>query len=338
MAGAFERAVLDGVELLRQLPRERARAAEARRRLADFRREHPDVQAELVADGSGGPTSVDHDLLVRDGQRGTLALSLARDDGSPWSVQHAEHWAAQRVLSLDGQPLTIHDALRLWQARAACAPGLMDELLDEALVTRALAEDEALVEAEELQRAADGIRRSLGLHDRARTLDWLACHGLSATGLEDLARRQVRRDRWLDRLFAADGRAHFEAHRSDFERVHAFVVRGQPGALEELARAVRPGESLLVATGQRLSASGADPLEGTLERRLARDWPVPLRAAAPLQLVGPWRAGAGAWLAQVLAREASRFDGEVRRSVRAALFERWLAHARAAADVRWHWL
>lgn len=338
MAGAFEQAVLDGVELLRQLPRERARVDEARRRVAVFRREHPGVSVELVTDASGGSSSVDHDLLIRDGQRGTLALSLAPDDGSPWSLQHAEHWAAQRVLTVDGRALTLHDALRLWQARAACGPGLMDELLDEALVADALEEDETEAGAAELQRAADAIRRRLGLHDRARTLEWLARHGLSPAGLEALARRELRRERWLDRLFAADGRAHFEAHPADFERVQAFVVRGQPAALEELARAARACESLWVATGERLRGGAAPPLEGTLERRFARDWPAPLRAAAPSHLVGPCREGDRAWLAQVLAREASRFDEEVRRSVRAALLERWLARARSAADVRWHWL
>lgn len=338
MTGAFERAVLAGVELLRQLPRERGRMDEARRRVAAFRREHPAVSVELVTDGSGGSASVDHDLLIRDGQRGTLALSLARDDGSPWSLQHAEHWAAQRVLTVDGQALTLHDALRLWQARAACGPGLMDELLDEVLVAGALEEDEAEAEPAELQSAADAIRRRLGLHGRARTLEWLARHGLSPAGLEALARRELRRERWLDRLFAADGRAHFEAHPGDFERVQAFVVRGQPEALEELARVTRSCGSLLVAAGEGLRGEAPRPLEGTLEWRFARDWPAPLRGAARLQLVGPWREDGRAWLAQLLAREASRFDEATRRSVRAALLERWLARARSAADVRWHWL
>ncbi len=338
MASAFEQAVLDGIELLRQLPRERAQAAEARQGLAAFRRAHPDVQVELVTDWSGGEARVDHDLLIRDEQRGTLALSQARDGGSPWNLQHAEHWAAQRVLTLDGQPLTVHDALRLWQARAAFGPGLMDELLDEALVARVLADDDAEVGTDEAQRAADAIRRRLGLRQRAQTIAWLERHGLSLAGFEDLVRREARHERWLDRLFAADGRAHFEQHRAEFERVAVFLVHGEWSALDDLAAEARSGASLLAAVGERLRAGAPGSLAGTLERRFVWQLPEPLRAVAPPQVVGPWQEGDRPWLAQVLARSASELDAEVRRSVRAVLFERWLAHARAAADIRWHWL
>jgi putative peptide maturation system protein len=335
---AFEQAVLDGVELLRELPRERAQADETRQRLDAFRREHPGVQVELVTDWSGGPTRVDYDLLIRDDARGTLALSHARDGGSPWSIEHAEHWAAQRVLTVDGQPLTMHDALRIWQARAALGPSLMDELLDDALVARALADDDAEVGADEAQRAADAIRRRLGLRERARTLGWLERHGLSPAGFEELARREARRQSWLDRMFAAEGRAYFEQHPDEFERVDVFLVHGAVSALEELAAEARSGGSLLAAVGERLRAGSASPLEGALERRFSRQLPDQLRSAAALEVVGPWQAGDRPWLAQVLARAASELDAEVRQSLRSALFERWLARARAAADVRWHWL
>ena len=338
MRSAFEQAVLVGIELLRELPRERTQVDEARRRLAAFRREHPGVQVELVTDWSGGSARVDYDLLIRDGQRGTLALSHARDGGSPWSIEHAEHWAAQRLLTVDGQPLSVHDALRLWQARAALGPSLMDELLDEALVAGALADDDAEVGPDEAQRAADAIRRRLGLGERVRTLAWLERHGLSRAGFEELARREARRERWLDRMFAAEGRAHFEQHRDEFECVDVFLVHGAVGTLEELAAEARSGGSLLAAVGERLRAGAAGALEGTLERRFSWQLPDLLRSAAPLQVVGPWQEGDRCWLAQVLARSASELDAEVRRSVRSVLFERWLAHARAAADVRWHWL
>lgn len=330
--------MLDGIALLRELPRERTHVDEARRRLAGFRCEHPQVQAELVTDWSGAGARVDHDLLLRDGQRGTLALSLAGDGGSPWNLQHAEHWAAQRVLTVDGQALSIHAALRFWQARAALGPGLMEELLDEALVAGRLSDDDAEVSPDEAQRAADAIRRRRGLRERGPTLEWLARHGLSLAGFEELARREARRERWLDRTFAADGRAYFEQHRDDFERVDVFTVHGEASALDGLGAAARSGASLPAVVAEQLRAGATAPLEGTLARRFAWQLPELQRAAACGQVVGPWQDGARAGLAQVLARSPSGFDAEVRRSVRSALFERWLERARATADVRWHWL
>jgi hypothetical protein len=40
----------------------------------------------------------------------------------------------------------------------------------------------------------------------------------------------------------------------------------------------------------------------------------------------------------VLARSPRELDDEVRRSVQSRLLREWLDRARAAADIRWHWL
>ena len=336
MAAAFEQAVLGGLALLRELARGPAPAAEVRRRLAAFRHEHPEVEAELVSDATG-PASVAHDLLLRDEPHGTLALSLARDDGSPWGLQHAEHWAAQRVLTLDGRPLRMHEALGLWQALAARGPGAMDELLDEALLAPRLEEDDGALDDAEVQRAADGLRRRLGLRARARTLEWLGRHGLTPAGFEELARRELRRERFLERLFAAEGPGFFEARRADFARLNVVVVHGLPAEVAALAPAALGRDSLLAAYEERLRA-GAGSLRVSAGCWLARELPAALRGLPAPGWVGPWRDGDESALAQVLSIEAARLDPETRRAVRSALLERWLAHARTAADVRWHWL
>lgn len=198
----FQQAVLDGIELLRSLPREREQTGEARARFAAFQKANPDIHAELVTDWSTASAHVSYDLLLRDEGHGTLALSHAALPQSPWNVEHAEHWTAQRVLTIDGQALSVHDALRIWQARAAAQPTLMDELLDEAILARAVAEYETDVSDAEAQRAADAIRRRLGLHDSARTMRWLQEHGLSLTGFEELARREAKQQKFLLHLQA----------------------------------------------------------------------------------------------------------------------------------------
>ena len=338
MTNAFEQAVLDGICLLRALPRGRAGFGEARESLAAFRREHPEVRAELVTDWSSGPARVDYDLLLRDDAHGNLALSTAPGAPSPWSVEHAEHWAAQRVLTVDGFPLTVHDALRLWQARATIEPGAMDELLDQALLARVVADDDGNVGTEELQHAADAIRRRLGLRGRTRTMRWLEEHGLSLASFEELARQEVRLDRWLDRMFDADGDSTFEKHRGDFERIDVVFVVGASGLLEGLREKAASGASLLALVEERLRSQSPDGIEARIERRHAWELPEPVREAMPFQVVGPLETRGRLWLAQVISRSASELDGDVKRSVRSFLLRRWLDHARAAADIRWHWL
>ena len=338
VTNGFERAVLDGIGLLRALPRHRTGSGVAREGLAAFRREHPEVQADLVTDWSGGPAQLDYDLLLRDEAHGTLALSNAPGETGPWSVEHAEHWAAQRVLTVDGVPLTVHDALRLWQARAAVEPGAMDELLDQALLARVVPDDDGDVGTEELQRAANAIRRRLGLHGRTKTMRWLEEHGLSLASFEELARRELRLDRWLDRMFDADGVATFEEHRGEFERIDLAFVYGAQGVLEGLREEAASGRSLVALVEERLRSRSSDGIEVRIERRRAWELPGPVREATPLLVVGPLETGGRLWLAQVISRSASELDDDARRSVRSFLRRRWLDHARAAADIRWHWL
>lgn len=335
---AFEQAVMQGVALLRELPRDRGQIDEARARFRAFRAAHLTVQAELVTDWTPASTRVDYDLLLRDEGHGTLALSHTKSAHSPWSIERAEHWAAQRVLTIDDQVLSVHDALRIWQHEAAHEPGLMQKLLDEALIARATPDDDAEVSDEELQRSADGLRRRLGLHDSARTRAWLTQHGLSLAGLEDLARRAVLRERWLQRMFDADGEAYFERHPRELERVQVCFAYADENVLEALKSKVGPGRSLLGAIEDSLQAGAAEAIEAKLTACFACELPSRLGDASLLETVGPFQMQ-GRWvLAQLLSRKACKYEGEVRRAVQTRLFTRWLERERAAADIRWHWL
>jgi len=337
MTSVFEQAVREGVALLRELPRDRAQIDEARARFRAFRAAHLTVQMELVTDWTPASTQVDYDLLLRDEGHGTLALSHTKALHSPWSIERAEHWAAQRVLTIDEHVLSLHDALRIWQREAAHEPGLMQKLLDEALIARAMPDDDDVSDGE-LQCSADALRRRLGLHDSARTQAWLTQHGLSVAGLEDLARRAVLRERWLQRMFGAEGEAYFEQHQRELERVQVCFAYADEGVLEALKRKVGPGCSLLGAIEDSLQAGAGEAIEAKLTACFARELPSLLGGTGLLETVGPFQMQ-GRWvLAQVLSRTASTYEGEVRRAVQTRLFTRWLERERAAADIRWHWL
>lgn len=338
MTSAFERAVQEGVALLRELPRERTQIDDARARFRAFRAAHLTVQIELVTDWTPASTRVNYDLLFRDEGHGTLALSHTKSEHSPWSIERAEHWAAQRVLTIDGHVLSVHDALRIWQHEAAREPGLMQKLLDEALIARAMPDDDAEVSDEVLQRSADGLRRRLGLYDSARTQAFLAQHGLTVAGLEDLARHAVLREGWLQRMFAAEGEAYFEQHQRELERVQVCFAYADESVLDALKRKVAPRCSLLGAIEASVQTSTAEAIEAKLTLCFASELPSRLRDTGLLELVGPFQMQ-GRWvLAQVLSRKASKYEGEVRRAVQTRLFARWLERERAAAEIRWHWL
>lgn len=344
MPSAFEKAVLAGIRFLRELPRGRAEMVEAQKRLHAFRAAHR-VRADLVADWTSASRRVDYDLLLPDDTHGTLALSQAQPASSPWNSAHAEHWAAQRVATIDGEALSVHDALRLWQARAALGPSWMQALLDEALLSRAQADEEESGEdvegadEEAVKARAREIRGRLGLGSPAQVQSWLREHGLPATGLEDLARAEVQRERWLDRLFAADGAAFFEKNQRDFDSVTVAWAIGPKGALTRLATRRRAGASLLATVERSVRARGAELIEAKLERCSAWQLPAAMRRASPGAWVGPVVVEGKPRIGEVLTRSPRDLgDEDIRATVRDRLLARWLRRARASSHVQWHWL
>ncbi|MGY2051390.1 TIGR04500 family putative peptide maturation system protein [Methylobacterium sp. JK268] len=327
----------EAARLLRDLPPGRAGVPEARARIAAWGAARPDLRPQLMVHREPGSARIEYDLMLDDPEGGTLGLCWRADDGVPWLVAQAQHWAANAVLTVDGESVTVQEALRQLRVSAQAHPDLVSDLIDQKILFAALRQDGPEVGAAELQEAADRFRAARGLHAAADMLRWLEESGLNAEQFEALLTLTVEVRRFKDALAEPQIAPRFEAERGRWDRVRLIEVEGldAPAAAALLAQAREVG----LAAAACAVAEGADlpRFGGALATRFAHRLPEAVREAPPGAILGPFGSGGNLRLVEVLGRAPAALDEETRGALREEIVAAWLAERRAAAQVEWHW-
>ncbi len=344
MTPDFETTLGQAAELLAKLPKWAPHLDEAKELFAGLEQRFPAVQMELVSHQDAQELSVDFDLFLQWPTGGILALSFTPEDGLPWCAIQAEHWAANLVVTVNDQQITVQQALWLFKQNPGSEDGdLMRRLVDSALIRQALEENPVSVSDEELQEAADLFRLANGLADAATTHAWMARRGLTDEAFEGLLRDNVESRRLVERVTESELEGYFERHRETLATV-ALVRAAAPDAesAERLADRARAHHDLLVAAREAASAPGGEQLAVSLRTvrcdQLEPELTEPVLHAAPGDLIGPLTLSGGHEVLQVVTREPARFDAASREAVRERLFRRWLAEQRDSAKIVWHWM
>src|SRR6185503_5968331 len=184
-----------------------------------------------------GEERADYDVLL-DAGGGTLAVSWSADDASPWFVDHADHWAASHVVTVNGSSLTVQEALQVVRIAGTSYPDLHDLLIRDALRREAMAGSEAIdVSADEIQQAADEFRQSNGLHSAEATHRWLVERGLSVRSFQRLLRGGVQARKARAKLTADRVEPFFDQHAALFDMLTIATVEFRSPALREEIRA-----------------------------------------------------------------------------------------------------
>lgn len=331
-------ALIDGSSLLRELPRLRGDVAKAQARFDTFRASHPDLRADLLVDQLPGAPRVDYDILIAHPDGGTVALSWRADHGSPWCVEHTEHWAANFVLSVNDVHVTVQHAILSLRLGARRFPSQLTELVDEQLIGQEIEKDPPPVSDEELQAEADVVRAAHHLHRADATVRWLEELGLTTERFEDLLRFGVQVRKLKDRVTQDRAAAYFDAHARKFAVIRFFRLDGATEeSARQLAETARAG-GLWTAAQTWLVGTPGREWSGSMLSRHAVELPPELAAAEPGEVVGPVADGLRYWIAEVLGRDTPRLDEQTRSAIRDLLFEEWLAERRQHAVVRWHWM
>ena len=340
MPSRFDESLGAAVALLRELPRGRAEVDEARRRLSAFRAANAPLRTDLVVDRPPASTAVDYDLLIEHPEGGTIAMSWRSDDGTPWLVDYSDHWAANYVVSVGEHHITIEQALQALRLRRRHEPGLMEELLREAVIARALAEDPPDVSAEELQLAADEFRSANRLFDAASTHRWLTAMGLSVESFRAMLRGGVQAMKLKERVTARQVERYVNEHHAALERVSYLRVSfASAAAAREAVDDAHAGGGLVAVVSWLSRYGGSADARGTFATEAASDLAPVLAAAASGVIVGPVSDGARHWIAEVIRRTpATCDDAATRRVAQERLFQEWVDGECARAGVRWHWM
>jgi putative peptide maturation system protein len=326
------------VELLRKLPRGREDKDVARAYVESFRVAHPGVGVDLLIEKLPASPDVDYDLLLRGSEGETVALSWRADDGVPWTANYAEHWAANCVASVGNQHIEVQDALLFLKLSSHHAPSLMDELLDQLLISEALEKDPPPVEDWEVQEEVRRFRIGRRLGSKEKMQNWLDEHGLSSKTFQNMMSAGVRARKFKWRVAEEQIAPYFTSHQVEFDIVQFFQAEAPTEALAlELATMARE-EGLLTATQRHLASADGWGLEGSLISQCAYSLPPMLASAEVGTIVGPNLHGIRYRLVHLLQRRPSELDSQTREVVREKLFREWLTERRQQMDCRWHWM
>ena len=333
----FGVALAAAAELLRGLSTQSQQVAAARQQFAHWREGWPQAEPRLLVNREPGRSDVQYDLLLRDPRGGAVALTWLEDRGVPWSVNYADHWAANLVLTVDADhSLTVQQALVQLRMASRSQPELMESLVNHLLLARE-AEAEAPASDVELQEAADSFRRSRGLRSAEDTHRWLREIRMPLAHFEQMLELAVRIRRVKTRVAAGRFDAYFDEHRSGFDRiciVQAHADETQARRLADLARS----SGLLAAIDAQIRSGQGSSAEALVQTRFAADLEPAVRDAAVNSIVGPYRDTDRWVVAQVVSREAACPDAQTRLAVEEAICRDWLSQLRSAAGIRWHWL
>ncbi|WP_116451332.1 TIGR04500 family putative peptide maturation system protein [Blastococcus litoris] len=300
--------------------------------LRALRAAHPGRRVRLLHQRESLDGSVARALLLTGADGGAVSLSWTPPSTVPWVMRGAQRVEESVLLTVDGVPLSVEDGVALldvlWQETA-----LLDRLVNACLVRRVLAEDPVELGPADLQAAVDAFRRARGLLTAEDTVRWLGDRGLTAQGLEDMARWEAELAGLRDRVTAPGVDAWLAEHPRAGGRVRRTEVTvAHPALAQRLAAAARSG-SLVAAAAAELAAGTA--LTVTTGEVAAADLPGAPGALAP-GLVWCAPAPDGAVVVEVTeVLEAS--PAAARREARDALFAAWLADRRRSASVRWGW-
>ena len=324
--------------LLRNLPTSDNHIPEVRQRIAHWKQQHPDLRADLAIDRPPGSDRAEYDLLLGDPNGGTLALSWRPDDGTPWSVCYADHWAANFVLSVDRRHVTVQQALQILRVAGEAYPDLLTELVDFQLVMKTAEEEGIAVSDDELQHAVDAFRARNNLYSAAAMRSQLEQLRLSWDMFEETVRTAALRRKVRDHVTSDGIESYFESHREMYDRVCVLQVRLTDAEPSQQLIAAARERGLLTATETLLKTKPCSRLSSTLATRYACALPSSLDSTRPGEIVGPVCEGREYLVAEVLRREGAELDRETREVVREAIYREWLSEKRASAAIQWHWM
>jgi putative peptide maturation system protein len=325
-----------GLALLKDLASHRAQPPEALACLGQLRAEHPGVALELVWEEEAAEARYHYDLLIVQPGEGTLSLSLTADDGVPFPLRGLQKWKEMEVVRVDGRSLWMFEAAPLLDPLWGEAR-IHDRLIELCLLRRELETHPVRISDQELQAAVDELRRTRALDTAEATERWLADHGLTLAGLEELldyelAVKAVRRRVLGDRAHEV-----FLAEPSRYDAI--FVLALPDKDAPALAAEVRAGSAFYSVAERVLAgrAEGSRPDRSLLFESLHR---ADIAADAPLEpgaVLSARLRGTGPYLILVRQVSPAAWNEATRRAIEDVLFQEWLRERRQRAHIEWNW-
>jgi|KBSMisStandDraft_5_1062788.scaffolds.fasta_scaffold43396_4 putative peptide maturation system protein len=341
MSAPFRAALAAAAELLRTLPRDRGGLRDARALFAAFSNSHPGLSPRLVTDQKPAASGVEHDILLKHPDEGTVALTWVPDEGSPWSICYADHWAANFLFTVSSDTtasVTVQEALLYLKMSRDRYPDLMDKLIEQQLIAMSIEADPPPVTRMERRSAEDAFRAANGLTSAAALQRRLQEWGVPRARFNDVLDQAVQRSKHRERVTAPGIKPYFNTHRSEFDRLRFFQVSAPTKAIANRIRSSAQRSGLAAASLSLAIKANGLGIETRTDSCFARSFPRPLKSSIASRTLGPMQ-HEGRWcLFQVLGRVPARLDENTRNSIEQIVFDDWIRRKRENAKIDWHWL
>jgi putative peptide maturation system protein len=338
-----EQTLVDTLEYLMSLTQEGTRPEEAKVRLRHLQKQHPDTKMDLLWEEEAYDYSVHYDALLHLQEQGTISLSFCPDRALPWPLRGVHRWSERDVVRVNTTLLQVGEVI-------ACLDFIWDEvpivkrLIDMCLIREVLEEDPIELSDAELQVAMNNFRKARKLYKAEDTYRWLEQHGMTHEKVESLVANEAVVVKLRDRLTAVQVPDYFEAHRSDFDKVHIAQIQfsdeesayqtweqicsgrvdfyevAQQRFLEAVERREHP-------SGEVFAVLQRQEIEPELE----------VIFAAHGDVLQPVQTDKGYAIARVLAFTPARLDERTITAIKKILFEEWLIEKRQTARIEWYW-
>ena len=337
------RILTQAVALLRELAFARAAPSAAFIRVAEWRSQHLGLRADLLVHRPPASDCAEYDLLLGlpEDRSDTIALSWRADRGEPWTVNYADHWASNYLVTVNDTSTTVQEALLYLRGVHGNYPDLMNVVVEHHLLSEGVKANPPFLSLQELQDGADHFRQAHGLFTAEATQRWLAEARLSMTQFEQLVTENVQRRKFKQKLLEDLVPHYFEMHRQTFDTVRLCQVQvAQHDAADRLAAAARDREDLHGVAAEWLGLSSPPAgLAVTMCVAIASQLPEWIREASQGAVLGPVRENRCWNVAQVNSRHpTASLDGATKDAVADTVFREWLAEQRERATIRWHWM
>jgi parvulin-like peptidyl-prolyl isomerase len=243
------------------------------------------------------------------------------------------------AVSLGDVSLSVTDWFVSLRKRGRLQPLLREAVIEQFLVSQAR-QSGLTVSAEELQQAADAVRRRQGLTSAEQCRAWLAGHGRSVLDFEDALEADLLIVKLTDHLTRERIAAHFAANEAGYAqaRLRLILVPREDEAREVLTQLHEEGRDFaeLAREHSRHSSRSQGGLLGLVRRgQLTSPDAEAAFQAGPGEIVGPLAGREGFSLFLAEARTPAVLDGPTTALIRQQLFAAWLADTLRRVPVDW---
>lgn len=234
--------------------------------------------------------------------------------------------------------VTLLDFLHHLQRRGRLQLLLQEAAVEQFLVQQAV-QAGLTVPSEELQQAADLLRRRQGLTAAEQTHAWLAQQHLSVFDFETALERDLLLDKLKEHLFRDRISVHFEQHRSQYDRLRLRELTvSRDDLARELLSQVRDEGRDFAAVAQEHGTATTDGGNSSVAVCLRRQLHPSVAAALPKnvgEVGGPVATPQGFTLVSVEDVQPAQLDASTTAVIRQELFQAWLREQLEQKPIRY---